>query len=285
MTTAALQSFLDSAPEMVQQVVFLGGGAHPVWEDHAAVFAQAIETVCTPADGAPTAFVGVHALNRLTRSRTPMGVILTDRAMCVRSTLTASGGAAPRVLGYREGASAQDLAAEVVGLLEAGQVLEGEVLQAVGQALAGLLPLVLPTVVRSQTGPGAGASVLSDPDELRRQLGLQEVLLTADEAAKSLRQVSAVMPVEGARWACLARLVLGLGKPYGMVVTKAGVISRDSMEEPVSSTWEQVRATPAAPLEDDRFTVGPDVHYLPVRMARHRDAVVEFVNGVSRMAL
>ena len=72
------------------------------------------------------------------------------------------------------------------------------------------------------------------------------------------------------------------GSSYGLVITKAGVTSRDAMEDSVTSTWEEIRKTPAiVGPKNDVILAGQKKHVLPQYQSPSVQSVIILINELA----
>ncbi|MFZ4843687.1 hypothetical protein [Mycetocola saprophilus] len=283
--SAELEGALDGEPaparEDLERLTFpaVAPAQHP-FSDAEEIFWAATDGLAPDLAGTgelPLLFLGFSSVNRITRSREPVGFLLTSGAVYVRDSPSGLFGAqAPRIVPLFSGpqgvaASAQAITEQAIAKFEwkwSHQVASAEVWSAALQRLSSMVALVLallPTLGGS-VATEAPASATSLPERLR-ELGLGDIVVPgSDESPKRLKQrakLSKVLKLSADEPILLSITDSTLAGPYGSVLTGAAIHSRDLMENPVSTPRAGI--DPAAiRAEKDRLIVAPgEVHTLP----------------------
>ena len=277
----SLDEILLSFDENTQNVLFLNGKSakHPVWDDADEVFAKAVEQILdkslglqkgvdyskTPKfyDARPLAFIGVHAQMI---GRKSIGFLLTSRHLLVKFDASA--------VNVDEVAAAFRLGKYLQNELEtlAWQELErcefeidGEVKSAMKKALKAVLNAIFEDGVQNDEAK------ISDK---LLELGLGEALKTPLDETKLLsKSLSVFKPVSPILHSLDRSL---LGKPYGVILDERGLISRELMEEPVFSSWNEI-ADAQIEVKEDAVIIGEKEHKIPFELKDKKENFAEFL--------
>lgn len=277
----SLDEILLSFDENTQNVLFLNGKSakHPVWDDADEVFAKAVEQILdkslglqkgvdyskTPKfyDARPLAFIGVHAQMI---GRKSIGFLLTSRHLLVKFDASA--------VNVDEVAAAFRLGKYLQNELEtlAWQELErcefeidGEVKSAMKKALKAVLNAIFEDGVQNDEAK------ISDK---LLELGLGEALKTPLDETKLLsKSLSVFKPVSPILHSLDRSL---LGKPYGVILDERGLISRELMEEPVFSSWNEI-ADAQIEVKEDAVIIGEKEHKIPFELKNKKENFAEFL--------
>ena len=280
----SLDEILLSFDENTQNVLFLNGKSakHPVWDDADEVFAKAVEQILdkslglqkgvdyskTPKfyDARPLAFIGVHAQMI---GRKSIGFLLTSRHLLVKFDASA--------VNVDEVAAAFRLGKYLQNELEtlAWQELErcefeidGEVKSAMKKALKAVLNAIFEDGVQNDEAK------ISDK---LLELGLGEALKTPLDETKPLSKSLSVFKPVSPMLHSLDRSLLG--KPYGVILDERGLISRDLMEEPVFSSWDEIvdASITVKDGEEDVIIIGEKEHKIPFELKEKKENFAEFL--------
>ena len=67
-----------------------------------------------------------------------------------------------------------------------------------------------------------------------------------------------------------------LGKPYGVILDERGLISRELMEEPVFSSWDEIRGAQIK-VKEDAVVIGEKEHKIPFELKNKKENFAEFL--------
>lgn len=274
-----LEQILASLDESAQKVLVLGYAKHPVWDDADEVFAKAVEQILdkslglqkgvdyskTPKfyDARPLAFIGVHAQMI---GRKSIGFLLTSRHLLVKFDASA--------VNVDEVAAAFRLGKYLQNELEtlAWQELEkcefeidGEMKSAMKRALKAVLNAIFEDGVQNDE------TKISDK---LLELGLGEALKTPLDETKLLSKSLSVFKPVSPMLHSLDRSLFG--KPYGVILDERGLISRELMEEPVFSPWNEIRDAQIE-VKEDAVIIGEKEHKIPFELKDKKENFAEFL--------
>lgn len=282
----SLDEILLSFDENTQNVLFLNGkGAkHPVWDDAQEVFAKAVEQILDKSLGLqkgvdysktpkfygarPIAFIGVHAQMI---GRKSIGFLLTQRHLLVKFDASATNAdevaAAFRLDKYLQN-ELENLAWQELEKCEFE--IEDEMKAAMKRALKAVLNAIFEDGVQNDEAK------ISDK---LLELGLGEVLKTPLDESKLLSKSLGIFKPSSPIFHSLDRALFGLGKPYGVILDESGLISRDLMEEPVFSSWDEIRGAPVMVKEgkEDVIIIGEKEHRIPFELKEKKENFAEFL--------
>ncbi|EMG29722.1 hypothetical protein [Campylobacter showae] len=277
----SLDEILLSFDENTQNVLFLNGNGakHPVWDDADEVFAKAVEQILDKSLGLqkgvdysktpkfygarPLAFIGVHAQMI---GRKSIGVLLTSRHLLVKFDASA--------VNVDEVAAAFRLGKYLQNELEnlAWQELEKcefEIEDEMKAAMKRALKAVLQTVFEE----GVKAEERTIADKIL-ELELGEALKTPLDETKLLSKSLSVFKPVSPMLHSLDRSLFG--KPYGVILDERGLISRELMEEPIFSLWNEIRDTQIE-VKEDAVIIGEKEHKIPFELKDKKENFAEFL--------
>ena len=277
----SLDEILLSFDENTQNVLFLNGKGpkHPVWDDAHEVFAKAVEQILDKSLGLqkgvdysktpkfygarPIAFIGVHAQMI---GRKSIGFLLTERHLLVKFDASA--------VNVDEVAAAFRLGKYLQNELEnlAWQELEKcefEIEDEMKAAMKRALKAVLQTVFEE----GVKAEERTIADKIL-ELELGEALKTPLDETKLLSKSLSVFKPVSPMLHSLDRSLLG--KPYGVILDERGLISRELMEEPVFSSWGEIRGAQIE-VKEDAVIIGEKEHKIPFELKEKKENFAEFL--------
>lgn len=282
----SLDEILLSFDENTQNVLFLNGKGpkHPVWDDAQEVFAKAVEQILDKSLGLqkgvdysktpkfygarPVAFIGVHAQMI---GRKSIGFLLTSRHLLVKFDASATNAdevaAAFRLDKYLQN-ELENLAWQELQKCEFE--IEDEMKAAMKTALKAVLQAVLEEGVKAEERTIADKIL---------ELELGEALKTPLDETKLLSKSLSVFKPVSPIFHSLDRALFGLGKPYGVILDERGLISRDLMEEPVFSSWDEIRGAPVMVKEgkEDVIIIGEKEHRIPPELKEKKENFAEFL--------
>ena len=282
----SLDEILLSFDENTQNVLFLNGNGakHPVWDDAHEVFEKAVEQILDKSLGLqkgvdysktpkfygarPVAFIGVHAQMI---GRKSIGFLLTQRHLLVKFDASATN-ADEVAAAFRLGKYLQN---ELENLAwQELQKCEFEIEDEMKAAMKRALKVVLNAIFED--------GVQNDEDKISDkllELGLGEALKTPLDESKLLSKSLGVFKPSSPIFHSLDRALFGLGKPYGVILDERGLISRDLMEEPVFSSWDEIGGAPVTVKEgeEDAIIIGEKEHKIPFELKEKKENFAEFL--------
>ena len=276
-----LDEILLSFDENTQNVLFLNGKSakHPVWDDAHEVFAKAVEQILDKSLGLqksvdysktpkfygarPLAFIGVHAQMI---GRKSIGFLLTSRHLLVKFDASA--------VNVDEVAAAFRLGKYLQNELEtlAWQELEKCEFEIDGEMKAAM-KRALKAVLRAVFEEGVKAEERTIADKIL-ELELGEALKTPLDETKLLSKSLSVFKPVSPMLHSLDRSLLG--KPYGVILDERGLISRELMEEPVFSSWDEIRGAQIE-VKEDAVIIGEKEHKIPFELKEKKENFAEFL--------
>jgi len=277
----SLDEILLSFDENTQNVLFLNGNGakHPVWDDAQYVFAKAVEQILDKSLGLqkgvdysktpkfygarPLAFIGVHAQMI---GRKSIGFLLTSRHLLVKfdaSAVNADEVAVAFRLGKYLQNELENLAWQELEKCEFE--IEDEMKAAMKTALEAILQAVLEEGVKAEERTIADKIL---------ELELGEALKTPLDETKLLSKSLSVFKPVSPMLHSLDRSLLG--KPYGVILDERGLISRELMEEPVFSSWDEIRGAQIE-VKEDAVIIGKKEHQIPPELKEKKENFAEFL--------
>ena len=282
-----LDEILLSFDESTQNVLFLNGNGakHPVWDDADEVFAKAVEQILDKSLGLqkgvnysktpkfygarPLAFIGVHAQMI---GRKSIGFLLTSRHLLVKfdaSVTNADEVAAAFRLGKYLQNELETLAWQELEKCEFE--IDGEMKAAMKTALKAVLQAVLEEGVKVEERTIADKIL---------ELELGEALKTPLDETKLLSKSLSVFKPVSPMLHSLDRSLLG--KPYGVILDERGLISRELMEEPVFSSWDEIRGAQIE-VKEDAVIIGEKEHKIPFELKEKKENFAEFLKFMAAL--
>ena len=106
------------------------------------------------------------------------------------------------------------------------------------------------------------------------ELELGEALKTPLDETKLLsKSLSVFKPVSPILHSLNCSL---FGKPYGVILDERGLISRELMEEPVFSSWNEIRDAQIE-VKEDAVIIGEKEHKIPFELTDKKENFAEFL--------
>lgn len=266
----------------IQELLFIPGRRHPVWEDSEELFWQAAREMMLPepagADELPLVWIGYHAMNRVSRSRQAQGFLLTDRRVIAQDDMAVLmfGQSAPRQYPLFIGpagiagsaARVAESAADAYDWEDIEGLVEREGAAETAQLLVELVTVVLEAETRLGLELADEPAAATDLRGRLRELGLADQAKLPDDPkqAKHFAKLAKKMPLDPGEQVIVGLTVSVLiGGAFGLILTDRGVRSRDLMEDPEFTPFERV--VPAeiriSPENKEQLIVGPgEVHQL-----------------------
>lgn len=283
-----LEDYLNTAPLSVQQVLMAENIKHPEWTDNAEIMQiakqQMLECIDTPSDECVLAFIGVHVKIPLVGKRHSVGFLITNFRVILQSDVTfVSRDILPQMEYFTQKSDAEELGTRLWNnfISKNTLVTSEEQLGGMQIALKDSLKLILPKLLDLRYLP---EEIKKSTDLLGRirDLGLQNVLKIASDEQKL---VSKFVQKCGLVDVDILHVILDkplFSNPYGMVITKTGIISRDFGEESVTSLWEEIKNSPAVLGEEEaNFNIGDKKHVIPSYQKEYLSAIVLLINEIA----
>ncbi|WP_298085606.1 hypothetical protein [uncultured Campylobacter sp.] len=281
-----LDEILLSFDENTQNVLFLNGNGakHPVWDDADEVFAKAVEQILDKSLGLqkgvdysktpkfygarPLAFIGVHTQMI---GRKSIGFLLTSRHLLVKfdaSAVNVDEVAAAFRLGKYLQNELENLAWQELEKCEFE--IEDEMKAAMKRALKAVLQAVFEEGVKAEERTIADKIL---------ELELGEALKTPLDESKLLSKSLGVFKPNSPIFHSLDSALFGLSKPFGVILDERGLISRDLMEEPVFSSWDEIAdaSITVKEGEEDVIIIGEKEHKIPFELKDKKENFAEFL--------
>jgi hypothetical protein len=260
-------------PRIAQLVFVPAAVPHPM-EDAVEVFQRAAAQLLDGADERPVAFLGYHAVNRITRSREAVGFLVTDRAVHVKDAPSGILRARVRRIPLLRGpegpaasaAATTASAADGFAWQHADHLLPPDARPALLGALETAVALTLEHDARTSRRLPAAVPRARDLGGRVAELGLQDVVRLPDDPRhrKHMARLAKALALPAEERVAFTVTDQTLGGPYGLVVTDAAIRSKDLMEPPVATRLAGL--DPAAlRVEGDRLHAG-DEHVLPAHL-------------------
>ena len=143
--------------------------------------------------------------------------------------------------------------------------IEDEMKAAMKTALEAILQAVLEEGVKAEERTIADKIL---------ELELGEALKTPLDETKLLSKSLSVFKPVSPTLHSLDRSLLG--KPYGVILDERGLISRDLMEEPVFSSWDEIGGAQIE-VKEDAVIIGEKEHKIPFELKEKKENFAEFL--------
>lgn len=108
------------------------------------------------------------------------------------------------------------------------------------------------------------------------ELGLGEALKTPLDESKLLSKSLGVFKPSSPIFHSLDSALFGLSKPFGVILDERGLISRELMEEPVFSPWNEIRDAQIE-VKEDAVIIGEKEHKIPFELKEKKENFAEFL--------
>lgn len=154
-----------------------------------------------------------------------------------------------------------------------------EQLSAIKTALQDVLEIVLPALQQLGHLPDEILKSNHINDRIR-DLGLQSALKSYVQDEKKLKKFADKHNVSGIQFGMVDNPFFG--GVYGLVITKNGIVSRDTMEESLTSSWQEIQNDLAEIGEkDDIILAGGKKHIIPTFQAEFAPALIILINELA----
>ena len=274
------------------QFIFTPFFAPTVWGDAVKVFHQSLQAFLPLDDGEiPIVFVGASMQNRLTRKRSGIGFLLTDRVLYVKEG-GVFGEYVPKVFPLVSSTELSESALQIAKKAADSfdwTSLDSIASQAIQDSLYAFLPeAVLDTLLLQKEMGIERIERVKAKDILGRimELGLNNnsCCKCGDDLrhAKHFKKVFNKFNVPSDENILFSVTDSTLAGPYGMVITDKGVHSKDLMEEPVHTERSILEKNYPIRVEKSGIIIGEgQVHTIPDSLdEQEKNGVVTLVSEV-----
>ena len=156
--------------------------------------------------------------------------------------------------------------------LEKGEVeIEDEMKAAMKRALKAVLQAVFEEGVKAEERTIADKIL---------ELELGEALKTPLDETKLLSKSLSVFKPVSPMLHSLDRSLFG--KPYGVILDERGLISRELMEEPVFSPWDEIKGAQIE-VKEDAVIIGEKEHKIPFELKEKKENFAEFLKFTAQV--
>ncbi len=284
--TTATADYLLNAKEEIQQILFVPDAANPQWNDSQEIIALADRQILQPARTLPgekiLAFIGVHAKTALTGSRDSIGFLVTAFRVLTQTDFSVIGTAKPAQIDvFTRNTNADEISTRLWNDFTARNTLSipEEQLNAMEEALRNVITIALPKLQQQNNLPEESAKT-SDIRTRITELGLQGTLKSYAENEKKLRAFAEKYKVADLMYGIVDKPLFG--GVYGLVISQNGIISRDLMEDSVTTTWAEMKENPASVgPKKDVIQSGDKQHVVP---SHHADMVSNLIILLNEIA-
>lgn len=229
-------------------------------------------------------FIGVHAKIPLVGKRHSIGFLITNFRIITQSDVTfVNRDIIPKLEYFIQKSDAEELGIRLWDNFTSKNTLvtSEEQLEGMEIALKDSLKLILPILQDLKYLPEE-IKKATDLKGVIRDLGLQNVLKSTSEEQKL---VSKFVQKCGLVDVDILYVILDkplFSNPYGMVITKIGIVSRDFGEESVTSSWEEIKNSPAVLGEEEEdFNIGDKKHVIPSYQKEHLSLITNLINEIA----
>jgi hypothetical protein len=266
--------------------LFVPQGTHPVWEDNLEIIQLANRQILQPLGVLPNehifAFIGMHAKTAITGKRDSIGFLITSFRILTQTDFSVTRNAqnAQSTL-LTQTQVPDDLATKIWNdfTIKNSMSIPQEQLLAMQTALHNIIGLVLWQLQGLNLLPNE-IQKSTDIQERIKDLGLQNVLKSYAEDEKKLKKFAEKHNVSEIMFGILDKPFFG--SAYGLVITKTGVTSKDAMEGSVTSTWEEIKKTPAiVGNKNDIILAGQKKHIIPQYQGPSVQSVITLINELA----
>ena len=281
-----LTSYLQNSRESIQQILFVPQGTHPVWEDNLEILQLANQQILQPLGVLPNehifAFIGMHAKTAITGKRDSIGFLITNFRILTQTDFSVTRNAqnAQSTL-LTQTQIPDDFATKIWNdfTIKNSMSIPQDELLAMQTALHNIIGLVLWQLQGLNLLPNE-IQKSTDIQERIKDLSLQNVLKSYVQDEKKLKKFAEKHNISEIMFGILDKPFFG--SAYGLVITKTGVTSRDAMEDSVTSTWDEIKKTPAiVGNKNDIILAGQKKHILPQYQGPSVQYVITLINELA----
>lgn len=285
--TNNLVSYIEQQMKSIQEVLFVPIDAHPVWEDNDDILELADKQILQPAGPRPEeeilAYIGMHAKTIITGKRDSVGFLVTNLRILTQIDFPGiffSGEIAKSTWFIQEQSADDVLPVVWEDFIGRNKLpIPAESLSAMQSAITNVVKIVLPQLQNSGSLPYEIVKANNIKDRLK-ELALQPVLKTFEQEEKKLKKFAEKNNVSGIRFGTVDKPLFG--GVYGFVITEAGIVSRNLMEDIVVSSWKDILKDPATVGEKrDHILAGGKTHIVPPHHKEFVSAIIILVNEIA----
>jgi len=287
----SLTTYVEQATTPVQEITFVPMPIHPVWEDNEEILQLADQQILQPAEPRPGeqvfAYIGVHAQTVITGKRDSVGFLLTNFRILTKTDFPGIffAGELPKSMWFTQ----RQHADEILPLLWSDFTrknklsIPAEQLAAMQKALTDVVKIVLPELQKLGTLPQEIVKANTIKDRIK-ELGLQTVLKTYEQEEKKLKKFAEKHQIADIQFGAVDKPLFG--GVYGFVITKTGIVSRDSMEDSVHSECQEILNNPATVGEKkDNILVAEKTHIVPMHHKEFTSSIALLINEIATGAV
>lgn len=282
----SLVNYLENADKSVQEILFVPIDVHPVWEDNTEIIALVNQQILKPAGSLPDeeifAFVGMHAKTIFTGKRDSVGFLITNFRILTQTDFSVIGTAElADITPFTKMQDEDDLIIDVWNNFIKKNTLSipHEQLSAIKTALQDVLEILLPELKQLNLLPD---EILKSNhiNERIRDLGLQSALKSYIQDEKKMKKFADKHNVSDIQFGMVDSPFFG--GVYGLVITKTGIVSRDSMEDSFTSSWQDIQNDPAKIGEkNDVILAGGKRHIIPTFQTEFAPSLIILINELA----
>ncbi|KFC22042.1 hypothetical protein [Epilithonimonas lactis] len=281
-----LINYLENATRSVQEILFVPTTVHPVWEDNAEILTLANQQILQPAGILPNeeilAFIGMHAQTIFTGTRDSVGFLITNLRVLIQTDYSVIGKAeTAQSTSFTKRQNVDDIVPSIwEDFIKKNQLsIPGEQLSGMQTALKNVLDLVLPSLQQLSSLPDEILKSTNVNDRIR-DLGLQPALKSYAQDEKKLKKFAEKYNLSNIQFGIVDKPFFG--GVYGLVITKEGIVSRDSMEDSFASSWQEIRNEPAKIGEkNDVILAGGKRHVIPTFQTESASNLIILINELA----
>ncbi len=284
-----LEDYLNTASLSVKQVLMAENIKHPEWEDNAEIIEIAKQQMLTSidvlSDESVLAFIGVHAKIPLIGKRHSIGFLITNYRVVIQTEVTlVNRDMFPKIEHFLQRADADEMGIRLWDDFSNKNTLvtSEEQLEGMQIALKDSLKLILPKLQGLNYLPEEIKKATSIEGRIK-ELNLHKVLKAVkDEQKLTAKFIEKCVLVDvDILYAVLDKPLFS--SPYGLVITKKGIISRDFGEKRKKSSWEEIINSPAIVGEEEaQLSIGGKKHVIPSYQKEHLPAIINLINEIAQ---
>ncbi|MEC4051894.1 hypothetical protein VSP10_03740 [Myroides odoratimimus] len=284
-----LEDYLNTASLSVKQVLMAENIKHPEWEDNAEIMEiakqQMLASIDVLSDESVLAFIGVHAKIPLIGKRHSIGFLITNYRVVIQTEVTlVNRDTFPKIEYFIQRADADEMGIRLWDDFSTKNTLvtSEEQLEGMQIALKDSLKLILPKLQGLNYLPEEIKKATSIEGRIK-ELNLHKVLKATKDEQKLISKFieKCVLVDVDILYAVLDRPLFS--SPYGLVITKTGIISRGFGEKRKKSSWEEIINSPAIVGEEEaQLSIGGKKHVIPTYQKEHLPAIINLINEIAQ---
>lgn len=263
-----LDQFLQTTHPLNQEITFVPETKHPTWDDSTFVIELAEKQILEPIGKLPNeqilSYIGLHAKSRFSNKRDTLGFVITNFRMVIETDVAALFEKEPAtIILFSMNNNPKKIAEEASTIFKRKNRLniDKEYLIGFKNALNEVLEIILSELQKANALPSE-IKKATKIDERIKELSIQKDLKSFEEDKKVITKFAEKFNVSDILYAMIDKPFFG--SPYGVVITKNGITSRDVMEDPISCTWQEIKNGPAVLGEKkDEFYAASKKHVIP----------------------